>query len=191
MTRGIRTGGTLLALVLCSTLVAASSAWGNTTVLNGTVDKAGTAFKSHKITISAVGTITATLDWDNASANLRPQRGPGQRGITWDPTRTWLYIGDVGNKRIVRWDPVSGTCQVVATTATLPAAATPRRQQLPRVRTRRQAVRERQQPPHLRLHDHRLKEPPCGRRNAHSVHITKPLAVFADDEPQMIPSQLR
>jgi hypothetical protein len=59
MTRGIRPGGTLLALVLCSTLAAASSAQGDTTVLNGTVDTAGTAFKSHKITIGAAGAITA------------------------------------------------------------------------------------------------------------------------------------
>jgi DNA-binding beta-propeller fold protein YncE len=48
----------------------------------------------------------------------------GPWGITWDPAHTWLYIGDVGNKRIVRWNPVSGACDVVATTATLPAGYT-------------------------------------------------------------------
>ena len=51
-----------MALVLCSTLVAASSAQGDPTVLNATVEQAGTAFTSHKITIGAAGTITAALD---------------------------------------------------------------------------------------------------------------------------------
>jgi sugar lactone lactonase YvrE len=42
-------------------------------------------------------------------------------GITWDPARTWLYIGDVKNARIVRWNPSSSVCQVVATSADLPS----------------------------------------------------------------------
>lgn len=42
-------------------------------------------------------------------------------GITWDPARTWLYIGDLGNARIVRWSPSTGTCQVVTTGADAPS----------------------------------------------------------------------
>jgi len=41
-------------------------------------------------------------------------------GITWDPSRTWLYIGDLGNKRVVRWAPGTSTCQVVTTGADTP-----------------------------------------------------------------------
>jgi hypothetical protein len=103
MTRGIRAGVTLLALVLCSTLVAASSAQGDTTVLNGTVDQAGTAFKSHKITIGAPGTITATLDWDNASANLRL--------FLYDPTGALVWQSPTAGKpKTMSFDaPTAGT----------------------------------------------------------------------------------
>jgi sugar lactone lactonase YvrE len=90
MTRGVRTGITLLALVVCSTLVAEPSAQGDTTVLNGTVDKAGTAFRSHKITIGAAGTITATLDWDNVSANLRL--------FLYDPTGALVWQSPTAGK---------------------------------------------------------------------------------------------
>jgi len=41
-------------------------------------------------------------------------------GITWDPAKTWLYIGDLGNKRVVRWSPSTSTCQVVTTGADAP-----------------------------------------------------------------------
>ncbi len=41
-------------------------------------------------------------------------------GITWDPSHTWLYIGDVKNARIVRMSPDGATCQVVVTQADLP-----------------------------------------------------------------------
>ena len=90
MTRRVRTRVALLALALCSTLVAASSAQGDTTVLNGTVNQAGTAFKSHKITIGAAGTITATLDWDNASANLRL--------FLYDPTGALVWQSPTAGK---------------------------------------------------------------------------------------------
>ncbi|HWG81865.1 MAG TPA: pre-peptidase C-terminal domain-containing protein, partial [Gaiellales bacterium] len=103
MTRGIRSGVTLVALVLCSTLVAASSAQGDTTVLNGTVNQAGTAFKSHKITIGAAGTITATLDWDNASANLRL--------FLYDPTGALVWQSPTAGKpKTMSFDaPTAGT----------------------------------------------------------------------------------
>ena len=35
-------------------------------------------------------------------------------GITYNAAYGgWYYIGDVGHARIVRWDPGTGTCQVV------------------------------------------------------------------------------
>jgi DNA-binding beta-propeller fold protein YncE len=42
-------------------------------------------------------------------------------GITWDPSHTWLYIGDVKNARIVRMKPDGSSCQVVVTQADLPS----------------------------------------------------------------------
>jgi len=42
-------------------------------------------------------------------------------GISWDPSHTWLYIGDVKNARIVRMSPDGSTCQVVVTQANMPA----------------------------------------------------------------------
>ena len=41
-------------------------------------------------------------------------------GITWDPSKTWLYIGDSGNQRVVRVTPNGSTCQVVSTGADTP-----------------------------------------------------------------------
>jgi tripartite motif-containing protein 71 len=75
---------------------------------------------ANRISIWNLSNNTATTAKPNCGGTLLSQPW----GITWDPARTWLYIGDVGNKRIVRWDPVSGSCQVVATTATLPAGYT-------------------------------------------------------------------
>jgi sugar lactone lactonase YvrE len=42
-------------------------------------------------------------------------------GIVWDPSHTWLYIGDVKNARIVRMSPDGSTCEVVVTQANMPA----------------------------------------------------------------------
>jgi tripartite motif-containing protein 71 len=68
--------------------------------------------------------------WDVAgrtSTQIRPScAGVGLRqpwGITWDPTRTWLYVGDVGNARIVRMSPDGATCQVVTTGRDVPEGA--------------------------------------------------------------------
>lgn len=41
-------------------------------------------------------------------------------GVTWDNSRTWLYIGDVGNARIVRMNADGSVCQVVTTGAGVP-----------------------------------------------------------------------
>lgn len=63
-----------------------------------------------------IATRTATV--------LKPNcAGVGLRqpwGITWDPSHTWLYIGDVGNARIVRMSPDGSTCQVVTTGLDVP-----------------------------------------------------------------------
>jgi sugar lactone lactonase YvrE len=48
-------------------------------------------------------------------------RQPG--GATWDATHTWIYIADTGNKRIVRWNPVSLECDVVSTGSDTPEGA--------------------------------------------------------------------
>jgi hypothetical protein len=42
-------------------------------------------------------------------------------GIAWDPTHTWLYIGELKNARIVRMKPDGSTCQVVVTQADFPS----------------------------------------------------------------------
>ena len=45
----------------------------------------------------------------------------GPWGAAWDPTHTWIYIGDKINKRVVRWSPANPTvCQVVTTGADTP-----------------------------------------------------------------------
>jgi DNA-binding beta-propeller fold protein YncE len=41
-------------------------------------------------------------------------------GITWNPAKRWLYVGDQGNRRIVRWSPSASTCQVVTTGSDAP-----------------------------------------------------------------------
>jgi DNA-binding beta-propeller fold protein YncE len=47
-----------------------------------------------------------------------PLRSPW--GITWNRANTWLYVGDLGNNRVVRWSPSTSTCQVVTTGAGTP-----------------------------------------------------------------------
>jgi DNA-binding beta-propeller fold protein YncE len=65
--------------------------------------------------------------WDlttKTSTTVRPSCGGSGLnapwGITWDPSERWLYIGDYGNNRIVRWSPSSSTCRVVTTGADAP-----------------------------------------------------------------------
>ena len=91
MTRaGIRTGITLLALAVGCTLVGASGAQGATTTLTGSVAVGGTAFQSKTITIGTSGNIDATLDWDNASANLRM--------FLYDPTGALVWQSPTAGK---------------------------------------------------------------------------------------------
>jgi hypothetical protein len=44
----------------------------------------------------------------------------GPWDAAWDPSKTWIYIGDKGNQRVVRWNPVTLTCDVVTTGADTP-----------------------------------------------------------------------
>jgi DNA-binding beta-propeller fold protein YncE len=44
-------------------------------------------------------------------------------GTAWDPTQTWIYIGDKGNSRVVRWNPTTGECDVVTTGSDTPEGA--------------------------------------------------------------------
>jgi hypothetical protein len=47
----------------------------------------------------------------------------GPWDAAWDPSHSWIYIGDKGHKRIVRWRPSDNTCQVVTTGADVPEGA--------------------------------------------------------------------
>ena len=72
------------------TLVGASGAQGATTTLTGSVAVGGTAFQSKTITIGTSGNIDATLDWDNASANLRM--------FLYDPTGALVWQSPTAGK---------------------------------------------------------------------------------------------
>jgi sugar lactone lactonase YvrE len=61
------------ALVVTALLALLSASTASATVTNtftGTVDTSGTKFVSFKFAVAQPGTLTVTLDWDNASANL-------------------------------------------------------------------------------------------------------------------------
>jgi DNA-binding beta-propeller fold protein YncE len=69
--------------------------------------------------------------WNVASktaTSVRPSCGgttlSKPTGIAFDPTNTWLYIGDVGRKRVVRMTPDGSTCQVVTTGSDAPVPFT-------------------------------------------------------------------
>jgi tripartite motif-containing protein 71 len=47
--------------------------------------------------------------------------GPsGPWDAAWDPSHTWIYIGDKVNARVVRWSPTTHACEVVTTGADTP-----------------------------------------------------------------------
>jgi sugar lactone lactonase YvrE len=50
-------------------------------------------------------------------------RGWNRSGAAWDPSHTWIYIGDKANKRVVRWNPTTHACDVVTTGADTPEGA--------------------------------------------------------------------
>ncbi len=48
----------------------------------------------------------------------------GPWDAAWDPSHTWIYIGDKGKARVVRWNPANPTqCEVVTTGAGTPEGA--------------------------------------------------------------------
>lgn len=44
-------------------------------------------------------------------------------GAAWDPAHQWIYIGDKGNARVVRWSPSTHACEVVTTGSDTPQGA--------------------------------------------------------------------
>jgi sugar lactone lactonase YvrE len=71
----------------------------------------------------------AVWNWQTRTetATFKPSCGgktmSGPWGAAWDPTHTWIYIGDKGNKRVVRWNPTTHECDVVTTGADTPEGA--------------------------------------------------------------------
>ena len=47
----------------------------------------------------------------------------GPWDAAWDPTHSWIYIGDKGKARVVRWSPTTHACEVVTTGADTPEGA--------------------------------------------------------------------
>jgi tripartite motif-containing protein 71 len=62
----------------------------------------GTELATYKPTCGNGGTLSGP--WDAA----------------WDPSHTWIYIGDKVNARVVRWSPTTHACEVVTTGADTP-----------------------------------------------------------------------
>jgi sugar lactone lactonase YvrE len=88
----------------------------------------GIAVRGNTVWVAEVGGNRVSI-WDVPSRTataVRPSCG-GVRlskptGIAWDPSQTWLYIGDTGNKRVVRMSPNGSTCEVVSTGSDTPVA---------------------------------------------------------------------
>lgn len=73
----------------------------------GTVDAAGTSWKTHRIEVTAAGSIHAVLDWDNAAADLN-------LGLQ-DPSGTWVQwaSSSMAKPEEILWDAtVTGTWTV-------------------------------------------------------------------------------
>src|SRR5262245_66642595 len=65
---------------------------------------------AHQIAVWNWQTQTETTTYSPTCGGLHLN---GPWGAAWDPTHTWIYIGDEGNKPVVRWSPDNPTvCQV-------------------------------------------------------------------------------
>jgi sugar lactone lactonase YvrE len=69
-------------------------------------------------------------NWTTGQQTATYKPSCGGRGLNqawdaaWDPTHTWIYIGDKMNARVVRWNPAQPTqCEVVTTGADTPEGA--------------------------------------------------------------------
>ena len=65
-------------------------------------------------------------NWPTGQQTATYKLSCGGRGLNqawdaaWDPSHTWIYIGDKMNARVVRWNPVTKACDVVTTGADTP-----------------------------------------------------------------------
>ena len=65
-------------------------------------------------------------NWTTGQQTATYKPSCGGRGLNqawdaaWDPTHTWIYIGDKMNARVVRWNPATKACDVVTTGADTP-----------------------------------------------------------------------
>jgi hypothetical protein len=73
ITRLLRAAVAALVVATVAVAVAGDPASAASTTFTGTVTAGGTAFKSHSLSVSSAGTITASLDWEQTSANLQLQ----------------------------------------------------------------------------------------------------------------------
>jgi DNA-binding beta-propeller fold protein YncE len=86
----------------------------------------GIAVKGGHAWVADVGN-NRIVNWDVAahtSTNFRPSCGGvtlrSPTGVTWDPSNTWLYVADTGNKRVVRMAGDGSGCEVVTNGAGTP-----------------------------------------------------------------------
>jgi sugar lactone lactonase YvrE len=99
----------LAALVASTIAVSASPVSATTSTFTGSVDAAGTTKqKSHTFQVVSAGTITATLNWANAAANLTLQ--------LWDPGGAFVKSAATSNRpeTLSHAATVTGTWKVVA-----------------------------------------------------------------------------
>lgn len=85
------------AIVMVSLASVRVPANATTSTFSGSVDAAGTTFRWHPFDVTELGTITATLDWDNAGADLNL--------FLQDPTRTQVAKATTtGKPETLRYD---------------------------------------------------------------------------------------
>jgi tripartite motif-containing protein 71 len=71
--------------------------------------------------IETGGSKISVWNWTtgNEINTYRPSCGgstmSGPWDAAWDPSKTWIYIGDKGRARVVRWNPTTLACEVVTT----------------------------------------------------------------------------
>ena len=82
----------------------------------GVVAEGSTAY-----VVETGGSKISVWNWTTGTelATYKPSCGgsglSGPWDAAWDPTHTWIYIGDKGKARVVRWNPGTHACEVVTT----------------------------------------------------------------------------
>ncbi|MDX6521694.1 MAG: tripartite motif-containing protein 71 [Gaiellales bacterium] len=74
-----------------------------------------------KISVWNWTTQTEIATYKPSCGNGGTMSGPWD--AAWDPTHSWIYIGDKGKARVVRWSPTTHACEVVTTGADTPEGA--------------------------------------------------------------------